>query len=90
VLATADIYVGDSAVLRMPECAAGAALARDRVDLVIVDYLQLIRHRRGDNRVQEISFISRALRNWRVSSTAGDRRVATHRAPELRSPHIRC
>ena len=38
------------------------------LDLIIIDYLQLMRgERRSENRVQEISYISRALKGWPVS-----------------------
>jgi replicative DNA helicase len=36
--------------------------AQNRIDLVVVDYLQLMQSRRNDNRVQEVSEISRGLK----------------------------
>ena len=60
------------------------------LDLVIVDYLQLIQRRpHRDNRVQEISDITRALkelaRELDVPIIAGSQ---LSRAPEQRQPHI--
>jgi replicative DNA helicase len=92
VLAATDIYVDDSAVLRMPEI-RGKALRLDRdrgLDLVIVDYLQLIHGtERGDNRVQEISYISRGLKELARELDVPVIAVSQlSRAPEMRSPHI--
>ncbi len=92
VLAAADIWVDDSAVLRMPEIRGKALrLSRERgLDLVIVDYLQLIHGtERGDNRVQEISYISRALKELARELDVPVIAVSQlSRAPEMRSPHI--
>ena len=92
VLAAAEIYVDDSAVLRMPEIRGKALrLARDRgLDLVIIDYLQLIHGtERGDNRVQEISYISRGLKELARELDVPVIAVSQlSRAPEMRSPHI--
>ncbi len=92
VLAATDIWVDDSAVLRMPEIRGKALrLSRDRgLDLVIVDYLQLIHGtERGDNRVQEISYISRALKELARELDVPVIAVSQlSRAPEMRSPHI--
>ena len=41
--------------------------AEHGLDLIIVDYLQLMTARRTENRVQEISEISRGLKGWRAS-----------------------
>ena len=65
-------------------------LQRDHgLDLVIVDYLQLIHGNRSDNRVQEISYITRSLkelaRELDVPVIAGSQ---LSRAPEQRQPHI--
>jgi replicative DNA helicase len=92
VLAGTDVYIDDSATIRMPEIRGKALrLARDRgLDLVIVDYLQLIAgNERGDNRVQEISYISRGLKG--LAREIGVPVIAVSqlsRAPEMRSPHI--
>ncbi len=92
VLAAAAIYVDDSPILRMTEIRSKALrLHRDQgLDLVIVDYLQLIHGAdRGDNRVQEISYISRALKEIARELDVPVIAVSQlSRAPELRSPHI--
>ncbi|MFC2007089.1 replicative DNA helicase [Chloroflexota bacterium] len=65
VLSEAPIYIDDTPMLRMGEL-RGKALRlhyEHNIDLVIVDYLQLMQgDRRIDNRVQEVSEISRALK----------------------------
>ena len=65
-LAGEQIYVDDSPVLRMVELRSKALrLASEKgIDLIVVDYLQLIRgsNGRAENRVQEISEISRSLK----------------------------
>jgi replicative DNA helicase len=91
-LAQAEIYVDDTPVLTMTEI-RGKALRLHReksLDLVFVDYLQLIHGAgRNDNRVQEISYISRALkelaRELDVPVIAASQ---LSRAPEMRTPHI--
>ena len=90
-LAGAEIYVDDSPILTMTEI-RGKALRLHRekgLDLVFVDYLQLIHGGRSDNRVAEISYISRALkelaRELDVPVVAASQ---LSRAPELRTPHI--
>ncbi len=65
-------------------------LQRDHgLDLVVVDYLQLVNGGRSDNRVQEISYITRSLkelaRELNVPIVAGSQ---LSRAPEQRQPHI--
>lgn len=65
ILSEALIYIDDSPQIRPAEMRGKARrLHFERnVDLVIVDYLQLIRgDSRGDNRVQEVSEITRALK----------------------------
>ncbi len=91
VLAAASIYVDDSAGLRIPELRAKLMRLRRDVglDLVIVDYLQLIQGNRSENRVQEISYITRSLkemaRELNVAVVAGSQ---LSRAPDQRQPHI--
>jgi replicative DNA helicase len=91
VLSQANIYVDDSAGLRIPELRAKLMrLKRDiGLDLVIVDYLQLIQGNRSDNRVQEISYITRSLkelaRELTIPVVAGSQ---LSRAPDQRQPHI--
>jgi replicative DNA helicase len=65
-LSESPIYVDDTPMLRMAEMRSKALrLNYERgIDLVIVDYLQLMQGEgiRGENRVQEISYISRSLK----------------------------
>jgi len=65
ILSQAPIYVDDSPLLRVVEMRSKARrLNYERgVDLIVVDYLQLIRSDvRTENKVQEISEISRSLK----------------------------
>ena len=65
ILSEAPIYVDDSPQLRVVEMRSKARrLSFERsIDLVIVDYLQLMQgESRSENRVQEISYISRSLK----------------------------
>ena len=65
VLSEAPIYIDDSPQLRVVEMRSKARrLHFERgIDLIIVDYLQLMQgDMRGENRVQEISYISRSLK----------------------------
>ena len=93
VLASSDIYIDDTAVLSVGEM-RGKALRLQRehgLDLVVVDYLQLMQGNSGrnDNRVQEISMISRTLktiaRELHVPVIALSQ---LSRAVESRTPHI--
>ncbi len=68
VLSEAPIYIDDTPMIRMAEMRSKALrLNYERgIDMVILDYLQLMqgesRSGGGENRVQEISYISRALK----------------------------
>ena len=67
VLSEAPIYIDDTPMIRMAEMRSKALrLNYERgIDMVILDYLQLMQGEssgRGENRVQEISYISRALK----------------------------
>jgi replicative DNA helicase len=66
VLSEAPIYLDDTPMQRVAEMRSKAVrLNYERgIDLVIIDYLQLMQGEgnRGENRVQEISFISRSLK----------------------------
>jgi replicative DNA helicase len=66
VLSESAIYIDDSPMLRVAEVRSKARrLHYERpLDLIIVDYLQLMQGEggRGENRVQEISYISRSLK----------------------------
>ena len=63
-LAEANIYIDDSAGAGVMDVRSKARRlqAEHGLDLLIVDYLQLMSGRRTDNRVQEISEISRGLK----------------------------
>jgi replicative DNA helicase len=63
-LAEADIFLDDSANASIMDVRSKARRlqAEYGVDLIIIDYLQLMSGRRSDNRVQEISEISRGLK----------------------------
>jgi replicative DNA helicase len=91
VLAGAPIWVDDTAMIQVPELRSKLIrLQREHgLDLVILDYLQLVQGSRSDNRVQEISAITRSLkqlaRELNVPIVAGSQ---LSRAPEQRQPHI--
>ncbi len=64
-LAEAPIYIDDTpgiSVMEMRTKARRLQLEHD-IDLIVVDYLQLVRGRNLDSRVQEVSEISQALKN---------------------------
>ncbi|HET8578384.1 MAG TPA: replicative DNA helicase [Methylomirabilota bacterium] len=63
-LAEAPIYIDDSPALTVLEARAKARRmkAEHGLDLIIIDYLQLMRGRNQENRQQEISEISRSLK----------------------------
>lgn len=95
VLSEADIYIDDSPVLRVAELRSKARrLAAERgLDLVVVDYLQLMHGGYGTsgdvNRVQEISFISRSLKEIaRELNVVVLALSQLSRAVEQRSPKI--
>jgi replicative DNA helicase len=67
VLSEAPIYVDDTPMIRMAEMRSKALrLNYERgIDMIILDYLQLMSGEsagRGENRVQEITYISRSLK----------------------------
>lgn len=66
VLSEASIYIDDSPMVRVAEIRSKARRLHFEhpIDLIIVDYLQLIQGEggRGENRVQEISYVSRSLK----------------------------
>lgn len=63
-LSNARIFIDDSPVLTMMDIRAKArrAKAEHDIQLVIIDYLQLIKGHRAENRQQEITEISRGLK----------------------------
>jgi len=64
ILSEAPIFIDDSPVMRMGEMKSKARqLNFERgIDLIIIDYLQLIRGSGRENRVQEITEISRSIK----------------------------
>jgi replicative DNA helicase len=63
-LASAPIYIEDTAGLSITDVRSKSRRLQSQagVDLIIIDYLQLMAGRRTDNRVQEVSEISRGLK----------------------------
>jgi replicative DNA helicase len=63
-LAEANIFIDDTPGISVMEVRSKARrlMAESGLDFVIVDYLQLMQGRRSENRVQEISDISRGLK----------------------------
>jgi len=66
VLSESSVYIDDSPQLRVAEMRSKARRLHSEhgIDLIIIDYLQLMQGEgaRGENRVQEISYISRSLK----------------------------
>ncbi len=92
ILSEAPIYVDDTPLLKMSELRSKARrLHHERgIDLIIVDYLQLIRgDGRVDNKVQEVSEISRSLKALARELNAPVLAVSQlSRAVEARTTHI--
>ncbi len=90
-LTQTQIYVDDTSALTVSQIRAKTMrMQRDEgLDLVIVDYLQLIHGSRSDNRVNEIGSITRSLkelaRELNVPVVAGSQ---LSRATDQRQPHI--
>lgn len=90
VLSEAPIYVDDSPVIKVVEIRSKALrLYNDvGVDLVIVDYLGLVHGGNFENRVQEISYISRSLKALARELDAPVLAISQlSRAVETRTPH---
>jgi replicative DNA helicase len=64
-LAEAPIFIDDTPGIGVMEMRTKARrlMAEHQIDLIIVDYLQLVRGRNLESRVQEVSEISQALKN---------------------------
>jgi len=91
VLSEAPIYIDDSATASVMEIRTKARrlAAEHKVGLLIVDYLQLMEGVRRENRVQEVSEISRALKS--IAKELGIPVLAVSqlsRAVESRHPSI--
>jgi replicative DNA helicase len=93
-LSEAPIFIDDSAQLRMSELRAKAQRLNfeHKLDLLIVDYLQLLQGESSsgrDNRVQEISYISRSLKGIaRELNVPVIALSQLSRAVEWRSSHV--
>ena len=90
VLSEASIYVDDSPVLRVVEMRSKARrLHYERgIDLVIVDYMQLMRGNSSEGRVQEIGDISRSLKELARELDVPVIAISQlSRAPESRPSH---
>jgi replicative DNA helicase len=94
VLHDLEIYIDDSSIVTVAQLQAKLKRLVQQIggiDLVMIDYLQLMQAggRRSDNRVQEVSEISRGLkmlaRDLDVPVIAA---AQLSRAPEMRQPHI--
>src|SRR3989344_3549926 len=64
-LAEANIFIDDTAGIGLLEMRTKARrlMLEQKIDLIIVDYLQLIRAPKAESRVQEVSEISQGLKN---------------------------
>ncbi len=91
-LAEANVFIDDSAVLTVPEVRAKARRLQSEygLDLVIVDYLQLLHGAgRSDTRANEIGAITRSLKELaRELSVPVIAAAQLSRAVETRTPHI--
>ncbi len=91
VLAAAPIYLDDTPNIALAELRAKARRLHHEVglDLLVIDYLQLIQGPGRDNRVHEISEISRSLKGLaRELNVPVVALSQLSRAVESRSPHI--
>ncbi len=90
ILSEAPMFIDDSPILRMVEMRSKARrLHFERgIDLVIVDYMQLIRGDGREGRVQEVSEISRSLKELARELDVPLIAVSQlSRAPEWRASH---
>ena len=94
VLASSDIFIDETSVLSVGEM-RGKAMRLQRehgLDLIVIDYLQLMQGSpigRNENRVQEISLISRTLKTIaRELNVPVIALSQLSRAVESRTPHI--
>lgn len=89
-LSELNIYIDDTPMVRISEMRSKARRlhAEQPIDLIIVDYLQLVQGN-GDNRVQELAEISRALKGLARELNVPVLALSQlSRAVETRSPHI--
>ncbi|MCX6766126.1 MAG: replicative DNA helicase [Candidatus Moranbacteria bacterium] len=91
ILSEAPIFIDDTATANVLEMRTMARRLQSehKLGLIIIDYLQLMEGRRTENRVQEISEISRSLKNLaREINTPVLAISQLSRAVESRSPQI--
>jgi replicative DNA helicase len=91
ILSEAPIFIDDTASANIMEMRTMARRlqAEHKLGLIIIDYLQLMEGRGGENRVQEISEISRGLKNLaRELNIPVIALSQLSRAVESRSPQI--
>jgi len=91
VLSEAKLFIDDTASANIMEMRTMARRlqAEHHLGLIIIDYLQLMEGRGGDNRVQEISEISRGLKNLARELNIPILALSQlSRAVEARSPQI--
>lgn len=91
VLSEAPIFIDDTATANVLEMRTMARRlqAEHKLGLIIIDYLQLMEGRRTENRVQEISEISRSLKNLAREINIPILALSQlSRAVESRSPQI--
>jgi replicative DNA helicase len=89
-LAEANVYIDDTPGISIMEVRSKARrlFAERGLDLIIVDYLQLLSGRRTENRVQEISEISRSLKGLARELNIPVLALSQHsRAVESRTDH---
>jgi len=91
ILSESSIYIDDTPMLRTSEIRGKATRLNSEhgIDLIIVDYMQLMQgDRRVDNRVQEVSEISRSLKGLARELNVPVIAVSQlSRAPEGRASH---
>jgi replicative DNA helicase len=91
ILSEAPIFIDDTATANIlgMRTLARRLQAEHKLGLIIIDYLQLMEGRRSDNRVQEISEISRSLKNLAREINIPILALSQlSRAVESRSPQI--
>jgi replicative DNA helicase len=93
-LSDLDVFIDNSSLVTVPQIQAKLRRLEQlhrKADLVVIDYLQLMSAggRYRDNRVQEVSEISRSLKMLAVENEVPVIAAAQlSRAPEMRQPHI--
>lgn len=90
ILSTTDMYVDDTSGISLTELRSKCRKlsAKKGLDIVFIDYLQLMTSDVGENRQQEISAISRGLKGLAKDLNCPVVALSQlSRAPELRSDH---